>query len=71
MSVHISHRANLAGRRPVLIDGERVGECQQVPVGSHTQILFYLPGEILHFAAFATIKDLRSQLPSMLSRSAP
>lgn len=71
MSVHISHRATLAGRRPVTINGERVGECRQVPAGANTQILFYLPGEILHFAAFATIKDLRTRLPGVLSRSAP
>lgn len=72
MSVHVSHRSNLAGRRPVKIDGRMVGECRVLARrhGAGTEVLFFLPRCRDYFAVFETMKDLRARLPAILAQDA-
>lgn len=72
MTIHIAHRSDLAGRRPVKIDGRLVGWCRQVVRrhGAGTQVRFYLPGDTVAFATFETVKDLRAALPRVLAENA-
>lgn len=72
MTIYISHRSDLEGRRPVKIDGALVGWCRQVTLASSagTQVRFYLPGDSVAFATFETVKDMRARLPHVLAQYA-
>lgn len=72
MSVHISHRSDLSGRRPVKVDGALVGSLRLVSRrhSGRMQILFYRPGDRDYFATFENTKDLRNRLPSILKSEA-
>jgi len=72
MTIHVAHRVDLAGLRPVKIDGKLVGWCRQVARRdtAGTQVRFYLPGDTVAYATFETVKDLRAALPRVLAENA-
>lgn len=72
MTIHVAHRSNLKGRRPVKIDGQLVGECRVLARrhGPGTEVLFFLPRCRDYFAVFETMKDLRARLPAILAEYA-